>query len=243
LVNAVSLGDTRDYYGADPWRHAFEAIQRLAGVGYGGHPSHAAARGCAAKVWEAWICWQRAKEYPRAGGLGADAQVTEEQIAEHMARYRWGLDNLYAEGRFESRREMDWHASRLCQYLAAYPEDPPAMQRRPFERESRSGPLLRVVAGGDEGERWRLDTKRVLEIGRGSARTARLKRDPKISRDHCRLRWAESSWVLSNASQSGTRLNGEEIKAPTPIHSASRIEIGASVLALEVFVPPDLERS
>lgn len=244
LVGAVNIGDTRDYYGDDPWRHAVEAIRELSGVDHSSYPATLdSARDNASAVWEGWICWQRAKDGPGLDALvRTSPEVTEQEAAEIMNARRWAQSRTYAEARFERRREKNWQASRLCHYLAAYPNDPPALQLRPFERESLTGPLVRVISGGDEGERWRLDTDRVLDIGRGSKRSAHLQRDPKVSREHAQLRWDGAQWILSNASQSGTRLNGHEVTLPTPISPGARIEIGGSVLTLEVFVAPDLER-
>lgn len=59
--------------------------------------------------------------------------------------------------------------------------------------------------------------------------------DPNVSRHHAEVRAGAGGWmVLDRGSTNGTKLNGELITMPEPLHPGDRIEIGATVIEFEL---------
>jgi ABC-type multidrug transport system ATPase subunit/pSer/pThr/pTyr-binding forkhead associated (FHA) protein len=59
---------------------------------------------------------------------------------------------------------------------------------------------------------------------------------PMVSRKHAELRWHDGKWFVSDLNSSyGTLLDGQQISAPFPITSGSRIQIGQSGPVLRVI--------
>lgn len=100
------------------------------------------------------------------------------------------------------------------------------------------GRLLRaavmVIDGPDEGQRFSLDPGRSLRIGRGLDNDAVLS-DKSVSRNHVEFIASDSGLVAQDlGSNNGTMLNGSVIVAPTPLAQHDKIEIGFTVLRVEL---------
>jgi hypothetical protein len=67
-------------------------------------------------------------------------------------------------------------------------------------------------------------------IGRGRDADIKLD-DPNISRVHVQFRASGGEWVVSDmGSTNGSRLNGRELAAPTPLRSGDSVELGNTVM-------------
>ncbi|MBK9072165.1 MAG: FHA domain-containing protein [Myxococcales bacterium] len=91
-----------------------------------------------------------------------------------------------------------------------------------------------VIDGPDEGQRFSLDPGKSLRIGRGLDNDAVLS-DKSVSRNHVEFIASEAGLVAQDlGSNNGTMLNGNVIVAPTPLAQHDKIEIGFTVLRVEL---------
>jgi DNA-binding NtrC family response regulator len=73
---------------------------------------------------------------------------------------------------------------------------------------------------------WKLNDAETVRLGRYRTNTIVLN-DPHVSRYHAEIYPANGGWIIRNCSETnGTRLNGEAISAPTPLHHDQEIRIG-----------------
>ncbi len=94
-----------------------------------------------------------------------------------------------------------------------------------------AGEQLRVIEGGDEGKRLRVDAD--LVIGRTArAEAGRLGGDPEISRVHARISRSEDGGLIVEdlGSANGTFVNGQRISTPTTLELGDSLRMGRSVL-------------
>lgn len=95
------------------------------------------------------------------------------------------------------------------------------------------GETLRVISGPSVGTD--LPVGDAVLIGRAVPGPASLGGDPELSRHHARITRTNGQLVLEDlGSTNGTFLNGWRIPAPQRLASADQLQLGASVLLLEV---------
>ncbi len=117
---------------------------------------------------------------------------------------------------------------------AAAPAPPPAAAPPPVAR----GPIaLAVVAGYAAGTQLQVADE--LVIGRGATRDGQLRRDPHLSRRHCRIRRDEQGRPVIEdlGSRNGTFLNGTRISGAQVLQPGDRITVGQSALQLAAPAP------
>ncbi len=90
--------------------------------------------------------------------------------------------------------------------------------------------ILEVVGGPLDGKTWEFDGE--ITIGRDDAVAAAcITLDRYISRRHAQLREGESGLVLVDlASRNGTKVDGQNVTAETPIALGNRFIIGRTSL-------------
>lgn len=72
--------------------------------------------------------------------------------------------------------------------------------------------MARLLLSGPDGKGESVEVAGTVIIGRGANCDLRLRKDPKVSRQHCKIEPRRSEVVLSDlGSANGTRLNGEPI--------------------------------
>jgi serine phosphatase RsbU (regulator of sigma subunit) len=97
-------------------------------------------------------------------------------------------------------------------------------------------PLFLSGTIGDRFNVWELEDP-ITTIGRSSKHGIQIV-DATVSKDHAQIAHTGDRWVLSDlGSRNGTRVNGNEIHEPTPIHAGDRVEIGHVPLRLTAEHP------
>ncbi|MBJ7458213.1 MAG: DUF3662 and FHA domain-containing protein [Thermoleophilaceae bacterium] len=103
------------------------------------------------------------------------------------------------------------------------------LQAPPTDLEQPGAPVApRAVL--ESGDRRFALTPPSTVIGRGRDADIRLD-DPNISRTHVQFRVEGGDWVVADmGSTNGSRMNGGQLAAPTPLRSGDVIELGNTVL-------------
>jgi len=93
-----------------------------------------------------------------------------------------------------------------------------------------------VESGASLGARFLISQP--SEIGR-SAQAAIPLRDGSVSRRHAVIAPGAGGWVLSDlGSQNGTRLNGQKVTGPTPLHDGDAVTVGTVACTFRLGAPP-----
>jgi len=92
--------------------------------------------------------------------------------------------------------------------------------------------IVEVPWGPHRGTRVVLEPGRVLRVGR-HGEGLDLPKDTQISREHFELEWdGEKCFLRDAGSITGTKLNGEDIKEKTEVHSGDWIRAGDTVISV-----------
>ena len=96
---------------------------------------------------------------------------------------------------------------------------------------------LKVAEGNAAGTI--IEVEEELTIGRQETGEGALQGDMEMSRRHARIgRAADSGFVIEDlGSTNGTCVNGRRIETETPLETGDRIEVGSSVLVVQVSSP------
>ncbi len=109
---------------------------------------------------------------------------------------------------------------------------------------------LTIERGGAAPLSWTLDTDQIISLGRTRHNTVVLP-DATVSRKHAEIYAADGAWFVREAKPeptNGTRVNGQRIQGPTPLHHNDEIAIGSARLRFtldpskeetEELPPPD----
>jgi hypothetical protein len=93
---------------------------------------------------------------------------------------------------------------------------------------------LRVEAGFRPGRQVLL-TKPQTSVGRAESCDVGLFGDALVEKVHALIQRQGDQWFVTDAgTPSGTRVNGQRIGGPTPLHRGDRIQVGGCVLAFDV---------
>ena len=88
---------------------------------------------------------------------------------------------------------------------------------------------LNIIQGPQAGTHFELP-KRPLSIGREAGRDIQIT-DPKVSRQHAVVRFADGGYVIAAANaRNGVKINGIKIEAETRLNEGDKIALGDSVL-------------
>ena len=91
---------------------------------------------------------------------------------------------------------------------------------------------LTIERGGAAPLFWNLDTDQIISLGRTRQNTVVLP-DATVSRKHAEIYANDGSWFVRETKPeptNGTRVNGERIQGPTPLHHNDEIAIGSARL-------------
>ena len=109
---------------------------------------------------------------------------------------------------------------------------------------------LTIERGGATPLSWNLDTDQIISLGRTRHNTVVLP-DATVSRKHAEIYADAGAWFVRDAlpePTNGTRVNGQRIQGPTPLHHNDEIAIGSARLRFtldpskeetEELPPPD----
>ncbi len=90
---------------------------------------------------------------------------------------------------------------------------------------------LYVAEGPERGRSLTLDRSAPVTVGRSRACALPLS-DPNTSKEHLRLAWENGAWVMTDASSSGTRVNGKPAERAV-LRPFDRIAVGDTVIIFE----------
>ena len=94
---------------------------------------------------------------------------------------------------------------------------------------------LKVVQGGEAGREYDISFQPMV-IGGGEEAAIKLDTNTAVSQHHALLTVDNDEVLISNLdSDSGTVVDGAQITEPTPLHVASRVQIGGQVLEVAAF--------
>ena len=109
------------------------------------------------------------------------------------------------------------------------------------EAESATSPVeacllkLRVVQGDEAGREYDISFQPMI-IGCGDEVAVQLDANTPVSQRHALLTVDDDELLITNLdSDSGTSVDGAKITEPTPLHVASRVQIGGQVLEVAAF--------
>jgi Nif-specific regulatory protein len=91
---------------------------------------------------------------------------------------------------------------------------------------------LTIERGGATPLSWNLDTDQIISLGRTRHNTVVLP-DATVSRQHAEIYADAGAWFVRDAKPeptNGTRVNGQRIQGPTPLHHNDEIAIGSARL-------------
>jgi hypothetical protein len=169
--------------------------------------------------------------------LGSARPALERQLAEYVERVAAERElSLPADPSVRIRSSVDLHAGQVRAVaiptsLGATPPVP-TMQTA-AGRGLRNASLSLLAPDGASIRRFRVNPPSAT-LGRRSNNDVPLP-DLKVSRQHARIENSGSSWSLIDLkSRNGTRLNGETVSVPSPLHHNDIIEIGLSRLRFEL---------
>ncbi len=121
--------------------------------------------------------------------------------------------------------------------LAAFTDESPtgelASERtspRPRSLPERDHATLTFVEGPLKGAIVALAPGASLVLGRGAGAHVRIPEDT-VSREHARIRWDGSGYVIEDLGSSGTWVNGWKLESWRPLPPGARVQLGAGVRA------------
>src|SRR5579872_4823809 len=91
---------------------------------------------------------------------------------------------------------------------------------------------LTIERGGAAPLSWNLDTDQIISLGRTRHNTVVLP-DATVSRQHAEIYADDGAWYVREVKPeptNGTRVNGQRIQGPTPLHHNDEIAIGSARL-------------
>jgi two-component system NtrC family sensor kinase len=101
---------------------------------------------------------------------------------------------------------------------------------------------LVVIDGPMKGHEFRI-TKPTMDVGRKRENDVPLPLDPRVSRFHCRLTYADGRYFIEDLnSGNGTFVGNVRIEARSPLPTGTLVRIGRTHLALQEESAADLQR-